>query len=89
MSLRQLVTRARRVISKPPWYVARRIWAEIDHTLAGYTQPAFGRRFDTRDLLRRVEAGDSGALWQRLVTNSRGIFPGAVSRAELEELVPG
>ena len=48
VSLRVLVTRAKRVFSKPPSYVARRLWAEIDHTLAGFTQPAFGRNFIAR-----------------------------------------
>jgi hypothetical protein len=89
MSIRMLVTRAKRVFSKPPSYVARRIWAEIDHTLAGYTQPAFGRRFQTRDLLRRVEAADVDSLWRRLVSNSRRIFPATVSHADLEALAPG
>ena len=89
MSLRVLATRARRVFSKPPTYIARRIWSEIDHTLAGYTQPAFGRNFNTRDLLRRTGAADVNALWNRLVANATRCFPAAPSRAELEALAPG
>ena len=89
MSLRGIATRARRVLAKPPSYVARRIWSEIDHTLAGFTQPAFGRGFRTRDLLRRAEAHDAPALWARLVANSTRIFAHLPTRADLDTLVPG
>jgi hypothetical protein len=89
MNLRAMAARARRVFSKPPSYVARRILGEIDHTLAGFTQPAFGRNFGMRDLLRRTGAADATTLWNRLVENSRRCFPHAPTRAELEQLVPG
>jgi hypothetical protein len=89
MNLRAMATRAKRVFSKPPAYVARRIWAELDHTLAGFTQPAFGRNFGGRDLLRRTGSADVSALWKRLVDNSQRIFPHVPSRADLEMLVPG
>lgn len=89
MSLRLLATRAKRVFSKPPSYVARRIWSEIDHSLAGFTQPAFGRAFQTRDLLHRARARNADELWARLVTNSCDIFPATLSHGELDELVPG
>ena len=89
MSLRGIATRARRLLAKPPSYIARRIWGEIDHTLAGFTQPAFGRNFRTRDLLRRTGAADAQALWARLVENSRRIFPSLPTQADLDALVPG
>ena len=84
-----MATRAKRVFSKPPAYVARRIWIEIDHTLAGFTQPAFGRNFRMRELLRRCDARDPQVLWSRLVDNSRRLFPTLPTPAELDALVPG
>jgi len=89
MSLRVIATRARRVLAKPPTYVLRRIWSEIDHTLAGFTQPAFGRNFRTRDLLRRTGARDAQSLWARLETNSRRLFPELPTQQSLDALVPG
>jgi hypothetical protein len=89
MSLRVIATRARRVLTKPPTYVLRRVWSEIDHTLARFTQPAFGRNFSTRDLLRRTAARDAQALWARLLDNSRRLFPELPARQELDSLVPG
>ncbi|HET9474415.1 MAG TPA: heparinase II/III family protein, partial [Steroidobacteraceae bacterium] len=89
MNLRAIATRARRLIAKPPSYVARRIWSEIDHTLAGFTQPAFGRGFSTRDLLRRAGAHDAPALWARLVQNSTRIFAHLPTQSDLDALVSG
>lgn len=89
MSLRLLATRARRVFSKPPSYVLQRVRTEIGHALAGFTQPAMGRRFSTPQLLRRTGADDVTQLWERMLANAARMFPHVPTSDGLDALVDG
>lgn len=89
MNVRYPIERLRRVLSKSPAYVAARLWSELGHSLARYTLPALGRRFDGRELARRTGAADSEAVWLQFVRNVAKCFPEGPAKDELERLVPG
>jgi Heparinase II/III-like protein/Heparinase II/III N-terminus len=70
MSVRSIVARARRVLSRPPSYILMRAWAELRHETDRLTQPRLGRRFDLRRLLARTGARDLDELWERVAASA-------------------
>lgn len=89
MTLQTITARLRRVLRKPPSHIARRLLTEVDHGLARFTQPAFGRRFKTRELLARTGASDINSLWNRVLDRPIWVLPVVPQRSEYEALVPG
>ena len=84
-----LATRLRRLLAKPPGYLARRAAQELRHEADRWFAPRRGRRFDAAALLQ--ELGDAGVeqLWQRLQSQAYPFCAGPVTQAEYDARTGG
>lgn len=77
--------RARRILRKPPSYVARRVLSEVVTSTERWRLPLRNRHLTLARLLRRCGARSTEELWQRLVERRTLRIPSLDSRAMQRE----
>lgn len=83
-----VVARLRRILRKPPGYIARRLMHEAYSRADKYFAPARGR-FKVDALLRKTGDTSLEAMWERLAQRPYPALTHAVSQDEYEKTCPG
>ena len=81
-----LAVRLRRVLAKPPGYVARRVAREVREELDRWFIPARMARFDAAALLRALGSATVAELWERLLARPYPFFSAAGDERTYGEL---
>jgi uncharacterized heparinase superfamily protein len=83
---RVLAVRLRRVLAKPPGYIARRVAREVREEIDRWFVPGRMGRFAAPALLNALGCGSVGQLWEELLARPYPFFAGALDAHSYGEL---
>lgn len=66
--------RIKSILKKPPSYIAARIYSELRHELDRFSQPRFGKNFNTDRFLSRTGDLVVTSCWERLANRKRPFY---------------